>query len=63
MTKNIYDNFIFKDVKSCVKGPNVNRAIQHAPAKLPSKLHMIVYVDFLAQSLCSVHSDCASKLG
>ena len=37
--------------------------IQHAPAKLPSKLHMFAYVDFLAQSLCSVHSDCASKLG
>ena len=37
--------------------------IQHAPAKLPSKLHIFAYVDFLAQSLCSVHSDCASKLG
>ena len=33
--------------------------IQHAPAKLPSKLHMFAYVDFLAQWLCSVHSDCA----
>ena len=37
--------------------------IQHAPAKLPSKLHIFAYVDFLAQSLCSMHSDCASKLG
>jgi len=37
--------------------------IQHSPAKLPSKLHMFAYGDFLAQSLCSVHSDCASKLG
>ena len=37
--------------------------IKHAPAKLPSKLHMFAYVDFLAQSLCSVHSECASKLG
>ncbi|KNZ58648.1 uncharacterized protein VP01_1888g2 [Puccinia sorghi] len=26
--------------------------MQHAPAKLPSKLHMSAYVDFLAQSLC-----------
>ena len=33
--------------------------IQHARAKLPSKLHMFAYVDFLAQSLCSVHSNCA----
>ena len=37
--------------------------IQHAPDKLPSKLHIFAYIDFLAQSLCSVHSDCASKLG
>ena len=35
--------------------------IQHAPAKLPSKLHIFAYVDFLAQSLCSVHSDCVKK--
>ncbi|KNZ61595.1 hypothetical protein VP01_1380g3 [Puccinia sorghi] len=26
--------------------------MQHAPAKLPSKLHMLSYVEFLAQSLC-----------
>jgi len=37
--------------------------IQHAPTKLPYKLCMFAYVDFLAQSLCSVHSDCAFKLG
>ena len=37
--------------------------MQHAPAKLPSKLHLFAYVDFLAQSLCTVHSDCTSKLG
>ena len=35
--------------------------MQHAPAKLPSKLHLSAYVDSLAQSLCSMHSDCASK--
>ncbi|KNZ59157.1 hypothetical protein VP01_1792g1 [Puccinia sorghi] len=37
--------------------------MQHAPAKLPFKLHMFAYVEFLEQSLCSLHSDCASKLG
>ncbi|KNZ57728.1 hypothetical protein VP01_2087g2 [Puccinia sorghi] len=31
--------------------------------QLPSKLHMFAYVDVLAQSLCGMHSDCASKLG
>ncbi|KNZ62899.1 hypothetical protein VP01_1209g1 [Puccinia sorghi] len=36
--------------------------MQHAPAYLPSKLHMFADVDFLAQSLCSIHSDCASML-
>ncbi|KNZ51536.1 putative signal peptide protein [Puccinia sorghi] len=36
--------------------------MQHAPAKLPFKLHMFAYVEFLAQSLCSLHSDCASKI-
>ncbi|KNZ59266.1 hypothetical protein VP01_1770g2 [Puccinia sorghi] len=36
--------------------------MQHAPAKLPFKLQMFAYVEFLAQSLCSLHSDCASKL-
>ncbi|KNZ52027.1 hypothetical protein VP01_3723g1 [Puccinia sorghi] len=36
--------------------------MQHAPAKLPSKLHMLSYVEFLAKSMCSLHSDCASKL-
>ncbi|KNZ55197.1 uncharacterized protein VP01_2741g2 [Puccinia sorghi] len=36
--------------------------MQHAPAKFPFKLHMFAYVEFLAQSLCSLHSDCASKL-
>ena len=36
--------------------------IQHSPAKLPSKLHIFAFVDFWAQSLCSVKSDCASKL-
>ncbi|KNZ55453.1 hypothetical protein VP01_2672g2 [Puccinia sorghi] len=35
--------------------------MQHAPAKLPSKLHKFEYVDVLAQSLCSLHS--TSKLG
>ena len=33
--------------------------MQHAPAKLPSKLHLSVYVDLLAQML---HSDCVSAL-
>ena len=37
--------------------------MQHAPAKLPSKLHLSAYVDLLAQSLCSMHSHCTSKLG
>ncbi|KNZ61953.1 hypothetical protein VP01_132g6 [Puccinia sorghi] len=37
--------------------------MQHAAAKLPSKLHLFACVDFLEQSLCSLHSDCASKLG
>ncbi|KNZ52264.1 hypothetical protein VP01_362g6 [Puccinia sorghi] len=36
--------------------------MQHFPAKLPFKLHLFAYVEFLAQSLCSLHSDCASKL-
>ena len=27
MTKKFYENLMFKGVKSCVKGPNVNRAI------------------------------------
>ena len=36
--------------------------MQHAPAKLPSKLHLSAYVDLLAQSLCSMHSHCTSKL-
>ncbi|KNZ60743.1 hypothetical protein VP01_1506g2 [Puccinia sorghi] len=31
----------------------------HAPAKLPSKLHMFAYVDVLTQSLCSLYSHCA----
>ncbi|KNZ44506.1 hypothetical protein VP01_909g3 [Puccinia sorghi] len=35
---------------------------EHATAKLPLKLHMFAYVEFLAQSLCSLNSDCASKL-
>ncbi|KNZ48422.1 hypothetical protein VP01_567g1 [Puccinia sorghi] len=37
--------------------------MQHAPVKLPSKLHLFEYVYYLAQSLCSLHSDTASKLG
>ena len=37
--------------------------VKHAPAKLPSKLHLFAFVNFLEQSLCSVHSDCALKLG
>ncbi|KNZ48574.1 hypothetical protein VP01_555g2 [Puccinia sorghi] len=37
--------------------------MQHTPAKVPSKLHLFAYVDILAQSLGSLHSDCASKLG
>ncbi|KNZ57242.1 hypothetical protein VP01_2202g1 [Puccinia sorghi] len=37
--------------------------MQNAPAKLPCKLCMFAYVDVLAQSLCRLHSDCASKLG
>ena len=37
--------------------------MQHAPAKLPSKLHLSAYVDLLAQSLCSMHSHCESKIG
>ncbi|KNZ50129.1 hypothetical protein VP01_4583g1 [Puccinia sorghi] len=37
--------------------------MQHTPANLPSKLHIFAYVDVLAQSLCSLHSDYASKLG
>ncbi|KNZ45219.1 hypothetical protein VP01_8373g1, partial [Puccinia sorghi] len=37
--------------------------MQHASAKLPFKLHMFAYVKCLAQSLCSLHSDCESKLG
>ncbi|KNZ62511.1 putative signal peptide protein [Puccinia sorghi] len=36
--------------------------MQHAPAKLPFKLHMFAYVEFLAQSLCIMHSECALKL-
>ncbi|KNZ58159.1 hypothetical protein VP01_1987g3 [Puccinia sorghi] len=36
--------------------------MQKAPAKLSSKLHLFEYVNVLAQSLCSMHSDCASKL-
>ena len=34
--------------------------MHHDPAKLPSKLHLSAYVDFLAQSLCSMHSHCAA---
>ncbi|KNZ61187.1 hypothetical protein VP01_143g2 [Puccinia sorghi] len=34
----------------------------YSSTELPSKLHMFAYVDVLAQSLCSLHSDCASKL-
>ena len=30
--------------------------MQHAPAKLPSKLPLSAYVDLLAQSMCSMHS-------
>ncbi|KNZ58250.1 ring finger domain protein [Puccinia sorghi] len=37
--------------------------VVHAPAKRPSKLHMFAYAYVVAQSLCSLHSDCASKLG
>ncbi|KNZ47110.1 hypothetical protein VP01_666g5 [Puccinia sorghi] len=37
--------------------------MQDASTKLPSKLHMFSYVYILAQSLCILHSDCASKLG
>ncbi|KNZ50212.1 hypothetical protein VP01_453g4 [Puccinia sorghi] len=37
--------------------------MQHAPAKLSSKLHLCACVDILAQSPCSMHSDSASKLG
>ncbi|KNZ52594.1 hypothetical protein VP01_3507g2 [Puccinia sorghi] len=37
--------------------------MQDAPAKLLFKLHMFAYVTLLAQSLCSLHRDCASKLG
>ncbi|KNZ44250.1 putative signal peptide protein [Puccinia sorghi] len=33
--------------------------MQHAPAKLQSKLHLFACVDVLAQSLCCLHSDCA----
>ncbi|KNZ58984.1 putative signal peptide protein [Puccinia sorghi] len=36
--------------------------MQHAQAKLSSKLHLFAYVDVLAQSMCSMNSDCASKL-
>ncbi|KNZ52485.1 hypothetical protein VP01_3559g1 [Puccinia sorghi] len=35
---------------------------RHDPAKLPSKLHLFACVDVLAQSLFSLHSDCASNL-
>ncbi|KNZ51545.1 hypothetical protein VP01_390g2 [Puccinia sorghi] len=35
--------------------------MQHAPAKLPSKLNLFVFVNVLVQSLCSLHSDCASN--
>ncbi|KNZ57898.1 hypothetical protein VP01_2043g1 [Puccinia sorghi] len=37
--------------------------MQHATAKLPSKLHLFACVDVLAQPLCSLQSDCVSKLG
>ncbi|KNZ43646.1 hypothetical protein VP01_9g4 [Puccinia sorghi] len=37
--------------------------MRHAPAKLPSKLHLFSCVDVLAQSLCSLNSDCESNLG
>ncbi|KNZ47291.1 putative signal peptide protein [Puccinia sorghi] len=33
------------------------------PPDKPSKLHMFAYLYVLSQSLCSLHSDCASKLG
>ncbi|KNZ51771.1 hypothetical protein VP01_3818g3 [Puccinia sorghi] len=36
--------------------------MRHAPSKLPSKLHLFASVDVLSQSLCSLNSDCASKL-
>ncbi|KNZ51661.1 hypothetical protein VP01_386g5 [Puccinia sorghi] len=35
--------------------------MQHAPAKLPSKLHMFAYVYVLSQSMCSLHSDCKNR--
>ena len=53
--------FIHNTAKKLDQLPAVD--IQHAPAKLPSKLHIFSYVDYLAQSLCSVHSDFSSKLG
>ncbi|KNZ51570.1 hypothetical protein VP01_38g1 [Puccinia sorghi] len=37
--------------------------MQHAQAKLSSKLHLFECVDVLAHALCSMHSDCTSKLG
>ncbi|KNZ51312.1 hypothetical protein VP01_3g3 [Puccinia sorghi] len=53
-------SLIFFSQKKLAQLPAVD--MQHAPAKLPSKLHLFACVDFMAQSLCSLHSDCASKL-
>ncbi|KNZ54575.1 hypothetical protein VP01_290g1 [Puccinia sorghi] len=36
--------------------------MQHSTAKLLLKLHLFAYLDFLAQLLCSLHTDCAPKL-
>ena len=64
--KQEYHNFLFEERTLSLQEklsqlPAVD--MQNAPLKLPSKLHLSAYVDFLAQSLCSMHSDCASNLG
>ncbi|KNZ62430.1 hypothetical protein VP01_1270g1 [Puccinia sorghi] len=55
-------NFIYHTLQKKIgQLPAVD--MQHAPAKLPSKLPMFAYVEFLEQSLCNLHSNCALKLG
>ena len=64
MSKYIFSNLVFSSIalqEKLSQLPAVD--MQHAPVKLPSKLNLSAYVDSLAQSLCSMHSDCALKLG
>ncbi|KNZ51660.1 hypothetical protein VP01_386g4 [Puccinia sorghi] len=53
-------SFLIITAKKIAQLPAVD--MQHSPAKLTSKLHKFAYVDVLTQSMCRLHSDCASKI-